>query len=197
MRRAYYRLKYWYGRHSVRTRILLVALPLFLLVTYASVRELALRSADHVTITIIQSNVEQDVGHAGVVYRQTFGADIAGAAEYLLNDEARPYMDLPTSNVPARLYFGPTWRYHFAFYWHGFTVEVADMTYSGGAETYTISALGMPDLRVRRWLDNAPVWYAGIRQLAQQSGGAIPLPPQQAHPVMGAPIPYWTPLPNP
>ncbi|MGH2485606.1 MAG: hypothetical protein ACRDHE_06310, partial [Ktedonobacterales bacterium] len=74
-----------------------------------------------------------------------------------------------------RNYGGPAWHYHLAFSWHGVVVETADMTQNGSPETYTISALGIPDLRQRIFLGRQV--QSLIVKLAQDGHVAIPQSP--------------------
>lgn len=194
MKRAIRQLKDWRHAKRRRTRVLLIAIPLVLLVAYLGAREVAARSADQLTVTITQMNPQ----HSIVIYHQVFGAAMAKEAAHLLNDEAHAYLELPGTGVPASLYYGPAWHYHLAFSWHGILIETADMTENGKEETFTLTALGMPDVRVRRI--GPGTWDVIVKRLAQASGGVIPISPYWiSYPdyqtgAYGTPSPYYTPL---
>lgn len=169
----------WYHGRKRRARILLVAVPLIFVLSLGwwGLRGLALQSADSMTITIVQDG-------KGVVYARGFGPTIAQEAQRILND---PTLAEPNLNLLGfgevhsgfRAYYGPAWNYTLDFKWHGFVVESASMSENGSPETYSISALGLPDPRM--FVFNGAKMHSMIDQLAQESHVAIPHSP------------FWTP----
>jgi hypothetical protein len=126
----------WYRGKRLRARLALVAVPLLLLASYLGVREVALYSADHLTITVTQPSLGADQ----VVYQHTFGRSLAAEAEHLLNDKTTALWSWPLTIVfhqPSPGSYGtgshPTWRYQLTFTWHGMVVE--------GTERSTILSL--------------------------------------------------------
>jgi hypothetical protein len=126
----------WYRGKRLRARIALVAVPLLLLASDLGVREVALHSADHLTITVTQPSLGADQ----VVYQHTFGRSLAAEAEHLLNDKTTALWSWPLTMVfhqPSPGSYGTgshaTWRYQLTFTWHGMVVE--------GTERSTILSL--------------------------------------------------------
>lgn len=175
-----HRLTLWYHRRHRSVHILLVALPLILMLSagYLGVRAMALRSADHLTVTITRL-VDEPGGRAGsIVYRQTFGRTLASEVEHTLNDKV--YVYSLTDSITGHLGGGQPgypWRYHLAFTWRGLVVETVDVSAWGGAGRFIRSALGLSDLRVREPKEPSPYNGSIILQLYQNSDGAIPSPP--------------------
>lgn len=171
LRRVRERLADWYHGLSRDARIFLTILVLLgcLGGGYFGVREVALRIADHVTVTVTRESDEPDGRAGSVVYQQTFGRTFTAAAEHLLNDETNAGTigtSLPSPN-PAR-------HYHLSFTFRGLLVETADVSTATFPELWTISALGLPDLQ-ERWpkgtsYPNTSIIY----QLYVDSSGAIP-----------------------
>ncbi|HKV85223.1 MAG TPA: hypothetical protein VJN88_11755 [Ktedonobacterales bacterium] len=168
------RLTGWYRNRRRRTRAVLAALALVICLggVYYGVREVALRNADHLTITV----TPDAQGHQAPIYRHTFGPSLTAEAEHLLNNVATPISDF--SDLPDNLtgYSGPLWHYHLAFTWHGVLIETADMLYDGLFEIYTISALGLPEPH-KRTATSSSDRYPIITSLILDSGFSIPLPP--------------------
>lgn len=164
-------MRRWYRARSRRTRITLAAQLLLILFggLYGGLREVALRSADHLTVTVSRLTDEPDGRAGSLVYQQTFGRALAADAEHLLNDETNTgYVgtSLPSSSPP--------WRYHLSFTWQGILVETADVSTMTFPEMWTISALGLPDLQ-ERWPKDLSTFNASIiTQLYNDSGGVIP-----------------------
>lgn len=171
-------LSSWYHGARRHTRALLVAIALLLLIVgcYGGIRELALRSADHVTVTVTRSNDSPDGPHGSLVYQHTFGRPLAAEAQYLLNNETSPpsYLSYLTGLGGSALFGGLQWDYRLTFTWHGIVIETADMLAMESPERFSISALGLSDLRPHITKNN----LAGgsiIAQLAKDSGDVIPL----------------------
>lgn len=81
-------MRRWYRARSRRTRTTLAAqLLLILFGGLYGVREVALRSADHLTVTVSRLTDEPDGRAGSLVYQRTFGRALAADAEHLLNDE--------------------------------------------------------------------------------------------------------------
>lgn len=185
MKQALQHAREWYVRRRRVTRVVMILVP-FILVTYLGARELALRSADQLTITITQL----DAGSTSVIYRQAFGSGLATYTQSLLNDESVSHPRIAwLMSSESHPYYGPAWRYHLAFFWHGLLIETADMTENGGPETYSLSALGIPDLRVR--VNDGPQWFSIVTHIAKASSGVVPLSPYTSSPGYNA-----TPSPN-
>ena len=167
----------WYHRRRRSVRILLVALPLILLLSagYLGVRAMALRSADHLTITVTRMDADTGGPAGSVVFRHTFGHAVASRAEQLLNDDTVAHGLFSTGGTLP--FFGSRWHYHLAFTWHGLLVETADYTHDIVPEVYTISALGLPELSTRWAEDRNLQAYSLIALLSDASGVTIPLPP--------------------
>ncbi|MGH2486643.1 MAG: hypothetical protein ACRDHE_11580 [Ktedonobacterales bacterium] len=168
----------WYHRRRRSVRILLVALPLVVLLSagYLGVRALALRSADHLTITVTRLEADASGPADSVVYRRTFEQALSSRAEQLLNDDTVAHG--PFSPLGGTLpFFGSRWHYHLAFTWHGLLVETADYTHDIVPVQYTISALGLPELSTRWAEDSHLQGYSLIEALSEASGVTIPLPP--------------------
>lgn len=168
----------WRQRHHRSIRILLIALPLAIALSasYLSVRELALRSADHLTITVTRLGDDTSGPAGSVVFHRTFGQALAKRAEQLLNDDTIPHgpFDRPGGMLP---YSGAEWHYHLAFTWHGVLVETADLSRTVLPEQFTISSLGLPDIS-ERWAEDRQLnGYSLIGTLSDAAGGIIPLPP--------------------
>jgi hypothetical protein len=137
--------------------------------SYYGVREVALRIADHLTVTITRSPFSTDGPVGSVVYQRTFGRTLAAEAEHLLNDETEPY-----THPYGNLWGGHEWHYHLAFTWHGMLIETADVDTMDPPEDYAISALGLRDLQDRQPSAAAPS-HVILGQIIQDSGGAIPV----------------------
>lgn len=160
-------------------RVLLVSISLLLLISgiYYGMRELALHIADHVTVIATRSPWSPDGPSGSIVYQHTFGHTLAADAEHLLNHEtsAPSYLSyLSTLPGGTALVGGLNWHYRLTFTWHGIVIETADMTAMDSPERFSISALGLPDLRphiTKNSLEGGSI----IAQLARDSGGAIPL----------------------
>ena len=174
------RLSGWY-----RARVLLVALPLIVLIGLGwwGARGVALRSADSLTITIVQDG-------KGFVYALSFGSAVAQEAQRILNDSslAEPHLSVLGFGATYggyRAYYGPPWWYTLDFQWHGLVIESASMTENGSPETYSVSALGLPDPRT--FVFNGAKMHSLIDQLAQDSHVAIPQSPYYSpQPVAGS-----------
>ena len=160
----------WYQRRRRRTRLLLAALPLVILIglSWWGVRDMALRSADHLTVTITPLS-----GGGGIVWQHTFGQRDATQAQDLLNDHTIAVGPFPFSRsygkAPAP---GGLWRYQLAFTWHGILIETATVRLDAVPEFYAISSLGIPDLD-SHWANNSSLLAA----IAPENGVSIPLPP--------------------
>jgi hypothetical protein len=137
---------------------------------------MALRHADHLTITVTRMEADASGPAGSVVFRRTFGQALASRAEQLLNDDTVAHgMFFPLGGTLP--FFGSRWRYHLAFTWHSLLVETADYTHDIVPEQYTISALGLPELN-RRWAEDRNLQgYSLIEALSEASGVTIPLPP--------------------
>lgn len=178
------RLTDWYQGRRHRTRIRLAALVLFMVLAsaYLGVRAAALRSADHLTVTVTRTSISPDGPAGSIVYQQIFGRSLAAQAEHLLNDETTAHLALPLigklvgPREGIQPYGGRNWHYHLAFTWHGVLVETADVTCDVAPESYTLSALGLPSLWRRE--PKAPTGGFGsiVEQLVKDSGGSIPPP---------------------
>lgn len=164
----------WYRGKRRRTRILLAALALCIIVggVYWGLREVAIRIADHMTVTITRTSPDAGGPTGSIVYQRTFGRSLAADTEHFLNDDTIiSTVFTPFQVDGGTLYGGPKWHYHLAFTWRGLLVETVDVTCDHLPSQYMISALGL----------EAPwqVWdgtNAVILQLVQASGGAIPAP---------------------
>lgn len=173
VRRTTGRISGWYRERRRRTRILLIALPLLILVGLGwwGARDMALRAADHLTITITRISAD-DGGPAGsLVWRHTFGQKQATQAQDLLNN----YTTAVGPFSPMRgqvLVPGGNWRYHLAFTWHGTLIETADVRLDAAPESYAISSLGIPDLDLH-WTDGTSL----LATITPDQGISIPLPP--------------------
>lgn len=168
------RLADGYRTLSRQTRIFLTALLLLICLGggYYGVREVALRNADQLTVSVTRLGDGPDGRAGSLIYQQVFGRALAAEAEHLLNDETNTgYVgtSLPSS-APAR-------HYHLSFTWQGILVETADVSTMTYPEVWSISALGLPDLQDRSpKVMSYPYTYDSsiIYQLYVDSGGAIP-----------------------
>lgn len=178
------RIATWYHarKRTIRITLTLVALAL-VFSAYLGVRSVALRSADSLTITILQDG-------KGFIYAHNFGPSLAQEAQRILNDPslAEPYFQfLGYGEVHWGFhpYYGPAWRYTLTFAWHGLVIESASMVENGSPETYSISALGLPDPRA--FLFNGAKLHSLIDQLSQDGHVAIPQSPYYSpQPVAGS-----------
>ena len=147
--------------------ILLV--PVLLGAGYLGIRDLALRSADSMTVTVTRIADGPDGRAGSLVYQHAFGRAVTAQVEHQLNDETasgnRQGTSLP---VPQSSW----WQYHLAFSWMGLTVEVADGDTMQIPDRFGFAALGSSFEAPRLGT------YGSILALiAQASGGAIPIPP--------------------
>lgn len=177
------RIATWYRARKRPVRIVLALAALALVFSaYLGVRGVALHSADSLTITIFQDG-------KGLVYAHTFGPAVAQEAQRILNDSslAEPNLNLlgfGEVRSGYHPYYGPAWSYNLDFKWHGLVIESASMTENGSPETYSISALGLPD--PRSFVFNGAKMHSLIDQLAQDSHVAIPQSPYYSpRPVAG------------
>lgn len=166
----------WYQRRQRRARILLVVLPLVVLIglSWWGVRDIALRSADHMTVTITRLSADDGGPAGGVVWRHTFGQQQAAQAQDLLNNHtvahgpfSRQYDKVP---IP-----GGHWSYQMAFTWHGILIETATVRLDAMPESYTLSSLGIPDL-ASHWTTRATN-FSLLASITPENGVSIPLPP--------------------
>lgn len=160
------RLSGWYHARRRTARLLLAALPLVILVGLGwwGVRNMALRSADHLTVTITP------IGGGGVIWQHTFGQKDAQQAQDLLNN--RTIAAGPFSRSYGMVPTGADWHYHLAFTWHGILIETADTRIDIIPEVYAISSLGLPDLGVH-WANS----FSLLASIAPEHGVSILLPP--------------------
>lgn len=176
VRHPFHRLAAWYGRKRMASRLALIALPLMLLGTYVIARDAALRSADHLTISVMPEHL----GNQTPIFQRTFGAPLAMDAQRLLNDVATPIAESHLQDLGDNLsnYSGPVWQYHLAFTWHGVVIETADMLYDGNPEFFTVSVLGLPEMKKRSAVSgSAKGRYPILTNLVRDSSGSIPMPP--------------------
>lgn len=164
------RLASWYQGMPRQRRIRLVALLLTVVVggSYWGLREVAIRVGDHMRVTVTRINADAGGPAGSLIYTGTFGSALATEAERLLNDAAW----VGFNNEGGNLNTPPAWHYHLAFTWRGMLVETVDVDRFGTPLNYSISALGV----VAPWETIA--YQDIIQQLAQDSGGAIPLSPR-------------------
>lgn len=165
VKRTAWRVMAWYRGLSRDRRIGLSALAMLIILGagYIGIRDVALRTADHVEVTVTGPDGQ-------VIFRQTFGQPFTSKAEHLLNDETHPQSENGTS-LPSP---SASQHYHLAFTWEGILVETADVTTDVWPELWFISALGIPDLQTHE--PNGNDTYSGsiIRQLYVASSGVIP-----------------------
>lgn len=169
-------------------RVWLIGLLLIVLLggIYMGLREMALRSADHLQVTVTQTFG----GPYQVVYQHTFGRTMATDAEHMLNDETTlawdpsllpilaPFVGTSSFNVGTVLTGNhPIWKYQLTFFWHGLVVESTSTDDSQLPEYFSISSLGLADLHTHRTVNNGFQVYSLVQRLAADSGGAIPTSP--------------------
>lgn len=174
------RLRNWYRGKRRGTRILLALLALVVVLGggYWGLREVAIRSADHVTVTVTDSPFSTEGVVGAIVYQHTFGREFAADAEHVLNDETKVVLPFDWSAGGGILYGGQNWHYHLAFTWHEILVETMDVTCDHMPEDYTISALGV----VAPWevesSSKGPHFGSVMDMLSDDSGGGAIPPPE-------------------
>ena len=163
----------WYQRRRRRTRLLLAALPLVILIGLGwwGLRNMALRSADHMTVTITRLSADDGGPTGGLVWRYTFGRKQASQAQDLINNHtvARGPFSRLGGVVPVP---GGHWAYHLAFTWHGILIETAYVRLDMAPEFYSLSSLGIPDLDAH-WAVSSSL----LASISPENGVSIPLPP--------------------
>ena len=178
------RIAEWYRGKRRRTRMLLAALALMVCLggIYWGLREVAIRSADHLTVTVTRSALSQDGIEGSVIYQQTFGRSLTADAEHILNDETKVVSPFDWSVGGGILYGGQNWHYHLAFTWRGILVETMDVTCDGLPESYTISALGLVAPWAVQSSSSGPQYGSVMELLSDDSGGVIPPPDAKSWP---------------
>ena len=166
------RLSDWYRERRRGTRVVLIALPLLILIGLGwwGLRDMALRSADHMTVTITRLSADAGGPAGSVVWRYAFGQRQAAQAQDLINNHtaAHGLFSRNYGKVPVP---GGNWAYHLAFTWHGVLIETAYVRLDAAPESYALSSLGIPDLD-SHWVYN----YSLLASIAPENGVSIPLP---------------------